>query len=202
MENPIKPEDLKCSICKEFLDKPVVTPCGHIYCFVCLEHWRASSNTCPLCKAKIPSDVELSCCVILEIATKYYSSSIKPPPKVENVSSPINNRNNSNNKKRKPETKSSVVIVEEDNDDNEALLTRPKRRRNKTGIAEITPTVPYSNKKEEEVITITNKGQLCDECIKKYAFGYTNQDEMNCTTRSCYMYYGIYFKSGNSLFKE
>ncbi|KAL3522265.1 hypothetical protein ACH5RR_015099 [Cinchona calisaya] len=51
-----------CSICLEFACDPVVTVCGHLYCWPCIYKWlefqksSLSSNDhskCPVCKAKI-----------------------------------------------------------------------------------------------------------------------------------------------------
>lgn len=50
-----------CNICYEGVkDKdPVVTQCGHLYCWPCLYRWlntRISENTCPVCKAGVTTD--------------------------------------------------------------------------------------------------------------------------------------------------
>ncbi|CAN6238972.1 unnamed protein product [Urochloa humidicola] len=51
------PPCFDCSIC---LDEPapVVTPCGHLYCLVCVRHWMRSTGLpggrhCPVCKAAV-----------------------------------------------------------------------------------------------------------------------------------------------------
>lgn len=50
-----------CNICLEGVkDKdPVVTQCGHLYCWPCLYRWlhtRHSDSTCPVCKAGVTQD--------------------------------------------------------------------------------------------------------------------------------------------------
>lgn len=50
-----------CNICLEGVkDKdPVVTQCGHLYCWPCLYRWlhtRHSDSTCPVCKAAVTQD--------------------------------------------------------------------------------------------------------------------------------------------------
>jgi len=50
-----------CNICLEGVkDKdPVVTQCGHLYCWPCLYRWlhtRISESTCPVCKAGVTQD--------------------------------------------------------------------------------------------------------------------------------------------------
>ena len=45
-----------CNICLEITTKdPVVTQCGHLYCWPCLYRWLNTQNTpcCPVCKAGI-----------------------------------------------------------------------------------------------------------------------------------------------------
>jgi hypothetical protein len=42
-----------CSICRESLDLPVSTLCGHVFCWPCLEIWLAQSSVCPLCGVPI-----------------------------------------------------------------------------------------------------------------------------------------------------
>lgn len=48
-----------CSICLDFVKDPVVTLCGHLYCWPCIYKWLSSqtdsdNNTlCPVCKSEI-----------------------------------------------------------------------------------------------------------------------------------------------------
>lgn len=52
-----------CSICLELVQDPVVTLCGHLYCWPCIYKWLHSQNAsaeseeqqqqCPVCKAEI-----------------------------------------------------------------------------------------------------------------------------------------------------
>ena len=48
-----------CNICLEITTKdPVVTQCGHLYCWPCLYRWLNTQNTpcCPVCKAGVSRD--------------------------------------------------------------------------------------------------------------------------------------------------
>ena len=52
-------EKYQCHICMDVAQKPIVTPCGHLFCWHCIYHWLRSNQeylTCPLCK----SGLELS----------------------------------------------------------------------------------------------------------------------------------------------
>lgn len=42
--------DFDCSICLSEVEVPVVTQCGHLFCWGCLYGWGAKSNICPVCK--------------------------------------------------------------------------------------------------------------------------------------------------------
>ncbi|XP_015596385.1 LON peptidase N-terminal domain and RING finger protein 3 [Cephus cinctus] len=41
--------DLDCILCCRLLWKPVATPCGHTYCWMCLDRCLDYSSACPLC---------------------------------------------------------------------------------------------------------------------------------------------------------
>lgn len=46
----------ECNICFDTPAEPVVTPCGHLYCWACLYRWlrlHAASPGCPVCKAAV-----------------------------------------------------------------------------------------------------------------------------------------------------
>lgn len=40
---------LRCHICKEFLKVPVLTPCGHTFCSICIRQYLRQDPKCPLC---------------------------------------------------------------------------------------------------------------------------------------------------------
>ncbi|GAB9475370.1 hypothetical protein Gpo141_00012469, partial [Globisporangium polare] len=42
-----------CNICLDTVASPVVTLCGHLYCWPCLYQWMESRSECPVCKAGI-----------------------------------------------------------------------------------------------------------------------------------------------------
>ncbi|XP_031482801.1 E3 ubiquitin-protein ligase RMA1-like [Nymphaea colorata] len=45
-----------CNICLEFAQEPVVTLCGHLYCWPCIYKWlhlQPSAQPCPVCKSAI-----------------------------------------------------------------------------------------------------------------------------------------------------
>ncbi|XP_063228618.1 LON peptidase N-terminal domain and RING finger protein 3 [Bacillus rossius redtenbacheri] len=45
----VEPADLDCVLCCRTLWRPVTTPCGHTYCWMCLDRCLDYSYACPLC---------------------------------------------------------------------------------------------------------------------------------------------------------
>lgn len=51
--------DFECNICFELAQDPIVTLCGHLYCWPCLYEWlrhHSQSQECPVCKALIQEE--------------------------------------------------------------------------------------------------------------------------------------------------
>ena len=87
----------ECSICLETAKEPVITKCGHIFCWPCLYEWfesKGNQTTCPNCKNPIHKDD------IIPIYTKDENKNNSkkgfdiPRPKAQRNS---NNNNNNNN---------------------------------------------------------------------------------------------------------
>lgn len=47
---------LRCEVCKEFYSNPVITPCSHTFCSICIRRCIASDGKCPSCKTGCSSD--------------------------------------------------------------------------------------------------------------------------------------------------
>ncbi|KAG2303313.1 hypothetical protein Bca52824_031964 [Brassica carinata] len=51
--------NFECNICFDLAQDPIVTLCGHLFCWPCLYKWlhlHSTSNECPVCKAVIQED--------------------------------------------------------------------------------------------------------------------------------------------------
>ncbi|KAJ2339223.1 hypothetical protein GGF43_006691, partial [Coemansia sp. RSA 2618] len=44
-------DEFSCNICFDTASEPVLTVCGHLFCWSCLVQWLERSATCPVCKA-------------------------------------------------------------------------------------------------------------------------------------------------------
>ena len=50
----------ECNICLDTAKEPVVTPCGHLYCWKCIYEWiqqPRDTMVCPVCKSGISQDM-------------------------------------------------------------------------------------------------------------------------------------------------
>lgn len=51
--------NFECNICFELAQEPIVTLCGHLYCWPCLYQWlrlHSHSHECPVCKALVQEE--------------------------------------------------------------------------------------------------------------------------------------------------
>ena len=46
----------ECSICLDVAKEPVVTKCGHLFCWPCIYSWNQQKNKCPNCNNVIGKD--------------------------------------------------------------------------------------------------------------------------------------------------
>ncbi|KAK8883864.1 hypothetical protein M9Y10_042964 [Tritrichomonas musculus] len=56
-EKKVKSDDQwNCPICFDKLRSPVVTHCGHVFCYDCIDRWLMKSDKCPMCTNHINRD--------------------------------------------------------------------------------------------------------------------------------------------------
>lgn len=65
---------LRCHICKEFLRVPVLTPCGHTFCSLCIRQYLRQDSKCPLCLNELRESSLRSEFLINEVIEVYKSS--------------------------------------------------------------------------------------------------------------------------------
>eukprot|EP00756_Hemistasia_phaeocysticola_P049825 Hpha_TRINITY_DN243_c0_g1::TRINITY_DN243_c0_g1_i1::g.83642::m.83642/K10666/RNF5; E3 ubiquitin-protein ligase RNF5 len=46
-------DPFECPICMDSVTEPVVTQCGHMFCWGCLSVWLDTNPTCPVCKGSV-----------------------------------------------------------------------------------------------------------------------------------------------------
>ncbi|XP_057710575.1 E3 ubiquitin-protein ligase TRIM39-like [Corythoichthys intestinalis] len=75
-------KQLECPLCKEVLNDPVTTPCGHNFCQACLQHlWgKSEACRCPACDKAFASRPEISVnSAFKELADTFKRMSLGPP---------------------------------------------------------------------------------------------------------------------------
>lgn len=59
-DTSVSSSNFECSICLEMSQDPVVTMCGHLFCWSCLHRWISIHSTvqeCPVCKACVKEKI-------------------------------------------------------------------------------------------------------------------------------------------------
>lgn len=62
---------LRCHICKDFLQVPVLTPCGHTFCSLCIREYINVQGKCPLCLSELRESMLRSEFLVSEIVDSY-----------------------------------------------------------------------------------------------------------------------------------
>ncbi|KAG5859018.1 C3HC4 type zinc finger protein [Encephalitozoon hellem] len=72
--------DYTCSICYSRPEGPVITPCGHLFCWGCLYAWSQSTGGCkfcPTCRSRMEIEEVIS---VLAVDSKKESRGLPPRP--------------------------------------------------------------------------------------------------------------------------
>ena len=62
---------LRCEVCKEFYNNPVITPCTHTFCSLCIRRCIATDGKCPACKTACQADKLQPNIAVREICTRF-----------------------------------------------------------------------------------------------------------------------------------
>ncbi|KAF1994767.1 DNA repair protein rad18 [Amniculicola lignicola CBS 123094] len=62
---------LRCEVCKEFYDGPVITACSHTFCSICIRRCITNDGKCPACKQAVQADKLLPNIAIREIVNRF-----------------------------------------------------------------------------------------------------------------------------------
>lgn len=65
---------LRCHICKDFLRVPVLTPCGHTFCSLCIRQYLRQDTKCPLCLNELRESSLRSEYLVNEVVEVYKAS--------------------------------------------------------------------------------------------------------------------------------
>ncbi|KAK4409768.1 E3 ubiquitin-protein ligase [Sesamum angolense] len=84
--------NFECNICLDLAQDPVITLCGHLYCWPCLYKWlqgHSNSHECPVCKAPVDEEKLIPLYGRGKTSTDQRS---KPPPGTEIPNRPAGQR--------------------------------------------------------------------------------------------------------------
>lgn len=58
--NAAMDDEFTCSICTDILIKAVALNCSHMFCQYCIGVWKKTNLVCPMCRAKITSETNVT----------------------------------------------------------------------------------------------------------------------------------------------
>jgi hypothetical protein len=84
--------DFECNVCLESARSPVVTRCGHMFCWECLYKWAQQSHSpsCPVCKAAL--DIQQVTPIYGRGATHDPRNTVPERPRAQRPPSPQHSR--------------------------------------------------------------------------------------------------------------
>ncbi|KAF2121445.1 hypothetical protein BDV96DRAFT_538180 [Lophiotrema nucula] len=62
---------LRCEVCKEFYNNPVITQCAHTFCSICIRRCITADGKCPACKSGVSSERLVPNIAVREIVKKF-----------------------------------------------------------------------------------------------------------------------------------
>ncbi|KAF2708758.1 RING/U-box [Pleomassaria siparia CBS 279.74] len=152
---------LRCEVCKEFYDNPVITSCSHTFCSRCIRRCISTDGKCPTCKAASQADKLLPNFAVCEIVSRFQDAR----PKALELARPKDNEDSDatlDSKKRK--------LGDTDIEDGESvrqIRSRPTRKQSKRGDGtdDMPIEVPDSEDDGDETFEPKIEGQVrCPTC--------------------------------------
>ncbi|PVI04626.1 DNA repair protein rad18, partial [Periconia macrospinosa] len=65
---------LRCEVCKEFYNNPVITSCAHTFCSLCIRRCISADGKCPTCKNMCQADKLVMNIAVREVVAKWADS--------------------------------------------------------------------------------------------------------------------------------
>jgi E3 ubiquitin-protein ligase RAD18 len=62
---------LRCEVCKEFYENPVIATCSHTFCSLCIRRCISNDGKCPACKSPCQADRLIPNFVVREIVSRF-----------------------------------------------------------------------------------------------------------------------------------
>lgn len=121
---------VRCHICKDLLKIPVLTPCSHTFCSLCIREYLTREPKCPLCLSELRESNLRSEFLISEIIESYRSVRDELPESLKK-----GHRNDNE--------KSLIELTDDDNDDDLQIVgtnqrEEVKRDKNEKSMGKVT----------------------------------------------------------------
>ncbi|KAF2009919.1 DNA repair protein rad18 [Aaosphaeria arxii CBS 175.79] len=154
---------LRCEVCKEFYENPVITSCSHTFCSLCIRRCITSDGKCPTCRAANQADKLVPNNALREVVQRFQDARPKAL-ELARIDTPSSTAVNDPGKKRKLD---DTDIEEPEN----VRQTRSRQARSKTkpqyGFADAPIEVPDSEDEEEYIPDGMVKCPVCGKPMKE-----------------------------------
>lgn len=143
---------LRCQVCKDFFDNPVITSCSHTFCSLCIRRCLSTEGKCPACRS---SDQELKLrrnWAVQELVDSFKNARPSILELARNAAAAKAAESNESEqpvaKKRKLEHAESSETALQDDAQSQGRRTRSQSRRTDSQVH--TPTVEVIEDSEDE----------------------------------------------------
>lgn len=120
---------LRCHICKDFLKVPVLTPCGHTFCSVCIREYINVQAKCPLCLTELRDSMLRSEFLVSEIIDTYKSIRSDILEIIQKPEDSTESRDNTSLIDLGSEFDGSLIIDADSNEDDDIQIIENKERK-------------------------------------------------------------------------
>lgn len=119
---------LRCHICKDFLKVPVLTPCGHTFCSVCIREYINVQAKCPLCLTELRDSMLRSEFLVSEIIDTYKSIRSDILEIIQKPEDSTESRHNASLIDLGSEYDDSLIIDADSNEDDDIQIIEDNQR--------------------------------------------------------------------------
>ncbi|SCU89176.1 LADA_0E14070g1_1 [Lachancea dasiensis] len=191
---------LRCHICKDFLKTPVLTPCGHTFCSLCIREYLKRELKCPLCLAELRESMLKSEYLVNEIVASYGEVRTKLLETLSVVRSLSTGDHNDSSLIELPDGRNSVATHNknsshkhfdvEDDEDLQIIETRDNLPLSKRGIQDITTAhkKPRKDSSKSGIASLLNKAKSpdprqdlanCPICVKSFPVDFLQRTHLD-----------------------
>ena len=133
LQTPLSPlgtveQALRCQVCKDFFDTPMITSCSHTFCSLCIRRCLTSDGRCPACRTQDQAIKLRANSALQELVDAFKGARSVILQLGQNLRAA--EQSNGQPKKRKID---DMGTEEDDSDDDEHMGYRLRRRKTRFG---------------------------------------------------------------------